>query len=101
MRVLGVPARGAFAHLDAGLVHAHDRVGDRVGVGACGDNPVDPVLHQLHGGVVGRRHDDRRGGVSRGLDDHHPVALALGGQQHAQRAAHVGVHHLSVGEARS
>ena len=81
------------------VVHAHDRLGDRLRVGARGDRAVDALLDQLGGGVVlARDHDARRPARGR-LHDHHAVALAARGKQHAQRAAHLGVDRLGVGEA--
>ena len=79
-------------------MNTHDRLGDRLEIVACGDDAVDAVLDQLDRRVVGGGDDHGRDGVGRGLHDHHAVALALGGQEHAQRAAHVGVEQLAAGE---
>ena len=45
----------ARAQRGAGLVHAHDRVGEVLGRGAGGDEAVDALLDQLGRGVVRRR----------------------------------------------
>ncbi len=90
---------GALAQLDPRLVHAHDRVGDRLGVGARDDDAVDALLDQLGRRVVLARDHDAGGSPRGGLDDDHAVALAAGGEQHAQRAAHLASTPLGVDES--
>jgi glycosyltransferase involved in cell wall biosynthesis len=99
LRVGREPLRGAAPHRQSRFVDADDRGAHALGVRAVGDGAVHALLDQLGCGVVLARHDDARRATRGRLHDHHAVALAARGQQHAHRAAHLRVHRLRVGEA--
>ena len=86
-RVALEPVGGALAQRRARLTDPQDRLRQVAGRGGAGHEAVLALVDQLHRGVVRAGHDHARRARGGGLHHHHPVALAPGRQDHAQRPA--------------